>query len=682
MAESDRLLPLIPLSILTKNSLVAAQSLEKAKEALSAVKTSAKSVSTETLRHLYENERIEKARLETLNEQIQSVQSVTAFKWDSDSIAKQIAIINSQLYRNISLENNLAFSDPRETHLLYFTDFHRYLTSSFTHQLIYWSDIYRACDGKVVDPPIQPRDSMVSHAVKIAYLLLHVYRDFSGCLAIMKALSSSEVRRIRRLWTQCPSRSKELYKELIVLLSPANNYRSYQDALVKKLSNISSDSRSKQGMMIAVPWYFPHFNEIRHIAQEYTAGGQDNKSDDKRQRLLSAPGAKKLNDVMAILRKCQSNSSSEWEDYEPKATVKSVSLQGLRKSIDPPIDLLKLAPGNLGVHHWLVSRVYLTKQQLIDESMEVEPLAPGEELLCDNVELNEESYDVISGLEMPSENTNPNVVSSVPRQEVDSLLDPLSRRSSTSQQASDQAESPDAIGHGLPNVDETLPSEESAVSHEGTGLNIEWNQAIAQSEPTQTETAEAETVESEIAEAENTQNDSTSHSPEFSDPLRAYSSTMPLESSNSPQPELSTHHVDDDKATEQKYSDVNLPTSNDEAISKPAEPRRDSRKSRLSPSAPAFVPNLMSVSPIPEPIASNLTASPASSSTFEEDLTSIPKDGSPGQVVSSSGDQSSADNDDDDEVWRGYQPSTVVGQGNVQAEDSESDRWNGYPTPK
>ncbi|KAH8556921.1 ras guanine nucleotide exchange factor domain-containing protein, partial [Umbelopsis sp. PMI_123] len=607
-------LPLIPLSILTKNSLVAAQSLEKAKEALSAVKTSAKSVSTETLRHLYENERIEKARLETLNEQIQSVQSVTAFKWDSDSIAKQIAIINSQLYRNISLENNLAFSDPRETHLLYFTDFHRYLTSSFTHQLIYWSDIYRVADGKVVDPPIQPRDSMVSHAVKIAYLLLHVYRDFSGCLAIMKALSSSEVRRIRRLWTQCPSRSKELYKELIVLLSPANNYRSYQDALVKKLSNISSDSRSKQGMMIAVPWYFPHFNEIRHIAQEYTAGGQDNKSDDKRQRLLSAPGAKKLNDVMAILRKCQSNSSSEWEDYEPKATVKSVSLQGLRKSIDPPIDLLKLAPGNLGVHHWLVSRVYLTKQQLIDESMEVEPLAPGEELLCDNVELNEESYDVIS--------------------EVDSLLDPLSRRSSTSQQASDQAESPDAIGHGLPNVDETLPSEESAVSHEGTGLNIEWNQAIAQSEPTQTETAEAETVESEIAEAENTQNDSTSHSPEFSDPLRAYSSTMPLESSNSPQPELSTHHVDDDKATEQKHSDVNLPTSNDEAISKPAEPRRDSRKSRLSPSAPTFVPNLMSVSPIPEPIASNLTASPASI------------------------------------------------QGNVQAEDSESDKWNGYPTPK
>jgi RasGEF domain len=671
MAESDRLLPLIPLSILTKNSLVAVQSLEKAKNALAVAKASAKSISTETLRHLYENERIEKARLEALNDQIQSVQSVTAFKWDADIIAKQIAIINSQLYSHITLDNNLAFSDPRGTHLLYFTDFHRYLTSSFTHQLIYWSEIYRSSDGKVVDPPVQHRDSLISHVVKVAYLLLHVYRDFSGCFAIMKALSSSEVRRIRRLWTQCPSRSKDLYKELIVLLSPTNNYQSYQDMLVKKLSMISSDLRSKQGMMVAVPWFFPHLNQIRHIAQEYTAGGQDNKSDDKRQRLLSAPGAQKLNEVMAILRKCQSNSSSDWEDFEPKSTVKSVTLQGLRKSIDPPMDLLKLAPGNLGVYHWLVSRVYLTKQQLIDESMGVEPLTPGEELICENIEVNEETYDVISGLEVPSEDVTPLISGSEPlQQETNGPLDPLSRRSSTSYPDDSQADRPDVNDYGQSNMDETLLLE-ATVTHEGAGLNIEWSQEMEEHEPVQADNVDTEIVEDDIG----------SPSPDFSDPLRVDSPASPLEAVSSPQPEVSMQDTDEDNAPGQQNDGFDQPASNvGEVLSRSTQSRRDARKSRLSPSAPAFVPKLMSMSPIPEPVTSNQSASPASSTTFEEDLTSIPKNGSPGQAASSSDDQSSAN--DDDEVWRGYQPSSTKVKDNDQANDSESDKWNGYPTPK
>ncbi|KAG2179485.1 hypothetical protein INT44_006331 [Umbelopsis vinacea] len=689
MAESDRLLPLIPLSILTRNSLATAESLKKAKDALAAAKASAKSVSTETLRHLYENERIEKSRLEALNDQIQSVQSVTAFKWDADTIAKQIAIVNSQLYSHITLDNNLAFSDPRGTHLLYFTDFHRYLTSNFTHQLIYWSEICRSNDGKVVDPPVQHRDSLISHVVKIAYLLLHVYRDFSGCFAIMKALSSPEVRRIRRLWTQCPSRSKDLYKELVVLLSPTNNYRSYEDMLVKKLTMISSDSRSKERMMIAVPWFFPHLNRIRHIAQEYTAGGQDNKSDDKRQRLLSAPGAKKLNEVMAILRKCQSNSSSDWEDFGPTSTVKSVTLHGLRKSIDPPMDLLKLAPGNLGVYHWLVSRVYLTKQQLIDESMEVEPLMPGEELICENIEVNEETYDVISGLEVPSEDVKALVSSSEQplQQETNDSLDPLSRRSSTSHTDDDQGDSPDVShsedneayipdvnDYGQSNMDEA-PLSEATVTHEGAGLNIEWSPDIARPE-----SAQDDNVETEIAK-----DDTGSPSPEFSDPLRVDSPASPLEAISSPQPEASRQNTDEDKAPEQQNEYFNRPKNNvDEALSKLKQARRDARKSRLSPSAPAFVPKLMSMSPIPEPVTSNQSASPASSTTFEEDLTSIPKNGSPGQAASSSDDQSSAKDDDDEEeeVWKGYQPSGTEDKGNGQADDSESDKWNGYPTPK
>lgn len=665
MAESDRLLPLVPLSPLTKNKLVTAQALKKANEALNSAKASSKSTSTETLRHLYENERIEKTRLEALEEQIQSVQSVTSFKWDADTIARQIAIINCQLYRQIKLDNNLAFSDPGESLLLYFTDFQRYLTSSFTHQLIYWSEISRASDGKDIDPPIQHRDSLISHLVKVAYLLLHAYRDFSGCIAIMKALSSSEVRRIRRLWTQCPSRSKDLYKELVLLLSPANEYRSYRNTLVQKLNSFSSDPRSKDGMMIAIPWSLPHLNQIHHIAREYTAGGQDLVLDDKRQRLLSAPGAKKLEEVMAVLRECQSNSSSEWEDLGTTSMVKTIALSGIRKGIDPPIDILKMAPGNLGVHHWLVSRVYLTKQQLIDESMEVEPLAPGEELLCDNIEMNDEANDVRSGLDVPSESDDLVSSTGTAREQIN---DPSLQRSPSLsveeeirfngiKDTSNDQPAPDVVS----SVAE--PVFHDAITEETNEPNQE--QAVAPPEET---------------EVESTRSEAASPS-QFSDPLGLESPALPSENIAGLQSVVKEFDNEGNKEDHEETTISKEPTSGNLAASpKPEESRFDSRKSRLSPRAPEFVPKLMSMAPVAEYFTSNDTASPSSSTTFEEDLTAVPKDDTPRPAIPTGPEQSSEE--EEEEVWRGYQPSSPDVHGNNQGHDSDSDKWNGYPTPQ
>ncbi|GAB5591027.1 hypothetical protein Unana1_05927 [Umbelopsis nana] len=665
MAENDRLLPLIPLSILTKNSLVTSQALQKAKSTLDAAKASTKSTSTEALRHLYENERIERTRLEALNEQIQSVQSVTAFKWDADTIARQIAIIDSQLFKQLQLDNNLAFSDSRDNQLLYFTDFHRYLTSNFAHQLIYWAEVSRSTDARNVDPPIQHRDSLISHLVRVAYLLLHVYRDFSGCFAIMKALSSREVRRIRRLWTQCPSRSKDLYKELVVLLSPANEYRSYRDTLVLKLNHFSSDPRSKEGMMIAVPWLYPYLNQIRYIAREYTAGGQDRTLEDKSQRILSAPGAKKLSEVMAILRKCQSNSSSEWEDVGARTMVKSVALNGLRKIIDPPLDVAALAPGNLGVYHWLVSRVYLTKQQLIEESMEVEPLAPGEELSCDNVEVNEDRSDLSPELGAPSETIN-TVSSPIPQPE--QIDDPHSQPpSDISVPDESRLETSEDDSNNPPTPKLVLPSIESITNDDNGRLSSELDQVHEDTAPLNA--ADVQVIE----------NEPTSHTPQFSDPLRIDSPALPSEPVENPEPEVKKVDVDSSKGTQQETNGHKEMSKDTLAPSKPAEHKVDTRRSRLSPSAPAFVPKTVTMSPIPEPIASNETASPSSSTTFEEELDTIPKESTNEAPANAAAEPSE---EEDDEVWRGYQPSYQGTPSNNQGEDSVSDEWNGYPTPK
>ncbi|KAJ2959118.1 hypothetical protein NQZ79_g5405 [Umbelopsis isabellina] len=664
MRESDNSLPLIPLSILTRNFLKTEQELEKAKNALDASKASSKSTSIEVLRHLYENERIERTRLESLKKQIQSVQSVTAFKWDPDTIAKQIANINAQLYGKVKLDNNLAFSEPRKSNLLYLTDFQRYLTASFTHQLIVWSELSRSPEGRDIDPPIQHRDSLVSHFIRIAYLLLHAYRDFSGCFAVMKALSSPEVRRIRRIWTQCPSRSKDLYKELVAITSPENDYRYYRELLIQKLNMFSADTRSKEGFMICVPWINTYLTQMRHIAREYTASGHSINGSDQKQRLLSAPGAQKLTAVMLILRKCQSNPSAEWDDMVTKSTIKPITVQGLRNNVDPPMDLSKLGTGNFGVYHWLVSRVFLIKQQLIDESIEVEPLIAGEELMCDDE---------------PRSDDGEQEVISLPAIDPDNLV----------------LQAPTELPSSTPL---TPTSEDNDVLDT---FDVICQQSIDHETSTETQEDFHEDAEEEVEDQvsalgeidlnDRTQEDADNSLNETQDPgsaniLTPPSSSDPLGITFSEQNDtVPAHNIDSIDTTEGKPDPKKLEFVVEDDASNESTPltssaqtlaqKREARKSRLSPSAPAFVPKIWGTQGLPESVQPKSTASPSSSTTFEEDVSAVSKDYSPKKNSPSGGEELI----EDEEEWKGYQPGySGNNSANQQVYNSGSDEWKDY----
>ncbi|KAG2180060.1 hypothetical protein INT43_003847 [Umbelopsis isabellina] len=669
MRESDNSLPLIPLSVLTKNCLKTEQELERAKNALDASKASPKPTSTEVLRHLYENERIERTRLESLKKQIQSVQSVTAFKWDPDTLAKQIAIINVQLYGKVKLDNNLAFSEPRESNLLYLTDFHRYLTASFIHQLIVWSELSRSPEGRDIDPPIQHRDSLVSHFIRTAYLLLHAYRDFSGCFAVMKALSSPEVRRIRKIWTQCPSRSKELYKELVAITSPENDYRYYREVLIQKLNMFSADSRSKEGFMICVPWINTFSTQMRHIEREYTASGHGINGGDQKQRLLSAPGAQKLTEVMLTLRKCQSNTSAEWDESATNSKIKPITVQGLRNSVDPPMDLLKLGNGDLGVYHWLVSRVFLTKQQLIDESMEVEPLMAGEELMCDDEAQSDDGEQDLNSLpavipdNLVSQANDISLPTELPPStpltqsaEDDDVGD---RFQMTSQQPIEHETSTETQEYSNESVEEEMEDQISAIGE--TNMNDRTQKH----------------ADNSMSEIQDPGSVNILTPPSSSDPLGIIFSnqndtTVLAENRNL----IDTTEGKSDTVKQNWVVDADA--SNDNPISSSAQTlaqKREARKSRLSPSAPAFVPKIWGMQSLPESVQPKSTASPSSSTTFEEDVSAVSKDYSPKQNLPSG----EEDLTEDDEEWKGYQPGHSGNNGaNQQAYNSGSDEWKDY----
>ncbi|KAM3578448.1 hypothetical protein VKS41_009040 [Umbelopsis sp. WA50703] len=490
----------------------------------------------------------------------------------------------------------------------------------------------------------------------------------------MKALSSPEVRRIRRLWIQCPSRSKELYKELVAVRSHENDYRSYREMLVQKLNTISADSRSKEGHMIGVPWINPFLTQMRHIAREYTASGQFANGRDQKQRLLSAPGAQKLTEVMLILRKCQSNPSSEWENIATNSTVKQITLQGMRNSVDPPMDISELGPGNLGVFHWLVSRVFLTKQQLIDESMEVEPLMAGEELVCDDeVRSDEEEQDTSSPPSLIPDNLVSQGYDISSPEEVQ--LSMPSRHSSQT----------DSVGETIDVTDQQsvrhhFPVAIQAKSNEDVGDEAEYQISLTGEIDLNEATQEAPGNSTDPNKNKGPEPDNTSTpSPSSSDPLGieiANEAAVIASQDNNP------INVGEEQSETKKPRFVAEDSVSNESkpLASPAqtlEHKREARKSRLSPSAPAFVPKVWAMQHVPESSQAKSTASPSSSTTFEEDTSAMSKGSSPRQTLPSGREELT----EDEEEWKGYQPSYSGNNGtNQHIYNGGSDEWKDYKT--
>ncbi|CAO3647516.1 unnamed protein product [Mucor fragilis] len=411
-ADKNSGLPVIPLSPIAQSYIICSNALNLATEKLTEAKKANPPVQVGVLRGLLETSKVEAHRLNSLTRKMQSVEAATALFWDSDALARQIAVIDCQLYGHAFLDKrSLSQLDQEQTKLVRLVDFHHYLSHSVAHQLVYWAELVGNSElAAEVVPPVHPtKDSLVTHFVRVAYLLLHAYRDFSGFAAIIRALAFPEVRRLnKKLWHNCNSRTKDMFRELASIVSPSKNYAAYQVALRSKLELYVQGHGS---MMIAVPWIQPHLLSIRSIVTAYTAGDNEDHMS-LGDIVLSAPGARKLDMELSILELCQQNNcSSDFSLQDILSTgglfqlkpnnkrasmaasaTKAIHIDGLRAAVIPVANLNHLAPGEQLTHHWLVSRVFLRKDQLINESIEVEPLKAGETIACDSDEFEETRF--------------------------------------------------------------------------------------------------------------------------------------------------------------------------------------------------------------------------------------------------------------------------------------------------
>lgn len=381
IAKSCNRLPLIPLSPLTQTSIEYAKALALTTKALSETTTDASSSNNNIIALLNKDLSKERENLDRLTKEIQNIQSQFLSDFNNYEIAREIAYINCSLFRLIVLDKNWISNFDKQSNIVPLLDFHRYLSHAFAHQVIYSAEVEETSNKK--RKSLNNSNNMITQLVQIAYILLHIYRDFSGCTAILTSLQMPEVQRIESLWSQCPAKILSTYKELVVILSPHNNYEAYHHQMWLHTARFLNTPPLKS-QMIAVPFMHAHLTMIRNLIHTHSAVISTNK-----QNILSDAGKKSFISAIRVLEFCQQHLKIDsLELATNKRSSHRSSTGGFKLSVSVCLELDKLHC-NPNLYHWLVSRAYLNRSQLHQESLYVEPLAIGE------IELEtEEEYDL------------------------------------------------------------------------------------------------------------------------------------------------------------------------------------------------------------------------------------------------------------------------------------------------
>lgn len=408
---------MIPISPLTKQSLLHSYALSQVTQKLEQAKqgsnlqhqphqqtgTGSPSLSANRdlahLRRLIEDVRIQRAKLDTVSIQIQSVASSTITSWDPDTIAKQLTIIDTQLYKDVAIPRDLVRADRHQnSRAQNCIDFENYIAHSFAHLLLLeWITVRQsssatgpAATSPAATSPVVTKNhnhalvNAVAHTIRIAHILLHVYRNFNSFRALMRTLTSPEIKRMHKLWSSVPPKTKDTYRRLVAIYQDQAEQGGYKGVLFQKLDAFQDVGRDA---MVAIPWMRYHQDEVKSIIQSYLTGQES--SGGTTDIVLSAPGARKLSAVTALLLQCRSNDPGNFDRQETDSRSGPVShtkhrepvqVDGLKLPLTPVWDLISLGSGDVTLHHWLLSRPFLNKQQLIDESLEIEPLFNGEEI--------------------------------------------------------------------------------------------------------------------------------------------------------------------------------------------------------------------------------------------------------------------------------------------------------------
>ncbi|KAG2200443.1 hypothetical protein INT47_011423 [Mucor saturninus] len=392
ITKSSNRLPLIPLSPLTQTSIEYAKALAQTTKALSETRDGTSSNTSNIIALLNKDLSKERENLDRLTKEIQNVQSQFLTDLNHQDIAREIAYINCSLFRLVVLNKSWISSFDKQSNIVPLLDFHRYLSHAFAHQVIYSAaaaaeeeeETTSSLSKKKKRKSLNNNNNMIAQLIQIASLLLHIYRDFSGCTAILTSLQMPEIQRLESLWGQCSSKMLATYKELVTILSPQNNYEAYHQQLWLHTARFLNTPTLKS-QMIAVPFMHAHLFMIRNLIHTHSVVLNNSTTGMGNKQILSDAGKKSFVSAIRVLEFCQQHLKINTLELE-RSSWKRTSHVPLKLSVCLELDKLQ---SNSNLFHWLVSRAYLNRSQLHQESLNVEPLAVGEIELA-----TEEEYDL------------------------------------------------------------------------------------------------------------------------------------------------------------------------------------------------------------------------------------------------------------------------------------------------
>ncbi|KAI8979345.1 hypothetical protein BDF20DRAFT_1000679 [Mycotypha africana] len=161
------------------------------------------------------------ASLDFIHLTVESVaaNTTTTLQFHSVLIAYQLTLIDAAIFRNIPVEALLTHT-PKHPHpaIVASTDFFNYLTRLIE------SDI-------LSQPDASGRAQLINHWIKVASKCLE-WRNYQTLKAIVSALGTPPIQRLKRSWQFVPKRAMALFIDhLRELMSEACNYGKYRETL-------------------------------------------------------------------------------------------------------------------------------------------------------------------------------------------------------------------------------------------------------------------------------------------------------------------------------------------------------------------------------------------------------------------------------------------------------------------
>ncbi|KAI8915476.1 hypothetical protein DFJ77DRAFT_370352 [Powellomyces hirtus] len=366
--------PSIPISPVTQQQWKHAHELRKAEARYEAAQNGPTTPDLGKLRRLLEDVRIERSKVQELQELTELVAAVPLSKWRPEDLARQIAIVDASLFAKVNVRQDLGrrASQIGES-VKACLDFHLYLERIFIHAIL------DGALGTSEEDSGAARAFILALLVSVAHLIFYQYRDVNGLCAILRAFSSPEVRRLQKTWDTLPAKSRETLRDLEAAVGN-NTGRDHLELIAQILQYHYAGG----GVLVAIPYLEPFILDIEDLHNAYSAGMKG----DNGEVMLSAIGTRSLEEVLSTIALCQGVGRPD--PGLGKAGKAAASHHISHESSEKvPDDLCSLGVGNRGLGHWLVTRVYWSRMELWGRSTECEELRRGETLPAEYAELAE-----------------------------------------------------------------------------------------------------------------------------------------------------------------------------------------------------------------------------------------------------------------------------------------------------